>query len=190
MEFFKKFALSIHPVSDESFEKIFKALSVQKFKKNHKLVKIGQRPIYTYILKSGVVRAFNIDDKGKEHTKTIFTPITTSGNLGALIKNKPSQLIYECLTDCELITIDYKAFYNLSLQYHDVSIFHYKILQKSYIREESKILELLMLNASERYQQLQKKIPKIDTLINQYHIASYLNITPVQLSRIRGKVIK
>ncbi len=51
-----------------------------------------------------------------------------------------------------------------------------------------RISELSSLNATERYVKLKKEIPDIDNLIQQYHIASYLNITPVQLSRIRKEL--
>ncbi|TDQ27757.1 Crp/Fnr family transcriptional regulator [Tenacibaculum caenipelagi] len=189
MEFFRNFSLNFYPLSEDSLEKISELLTLKTFPKNYELVSLGQNPTNVYILKSGIIRAYNIDEKGKERTKTIYTPIMTSGNLGALIKNEPSTLIYECLTDCEVLECDYQSFYNLSLQHHEISIFHYKILEAIYIREESKILELQILDATQRYKNLQEKFPGIDNLINQYHIASYLNITPVQLSRIRKNYI-
>ena len=189
MEFFKNFSANFHPLTDESLEEIYELLKVKKYSKNQKIVELGQIPTKFYILKKGVIRSFNIDEKGKEHTKTIFTPVTTSGALGALIKKEPSALIYECLSDCEVIECSYQDFYNLSLKHHEVSIFHYKVLQHIYIREVSKILELQTLDATQRYKSLQEKHPGIDNLINQYHIASYLNITPVQLSRIRKNSI-
>ncbi len=188
MDFFKEFALSLHPLSEDGLERIFNLLTIKKFPKNYELVSLNQTPVNAYILKTGVIRSYSVE-KNKEHTKTIYTPISTSGNLGALIKNEPSTLIYECLTDCEVLEFNYKDFYNLSLQYHEISIFHYKILQNVYIREEGKILELQMLDATQRYKKLQENYPGIDNLINQYHIASYLNITPVQLSRIRKNSI-
>lgn len=189
MEFFKNFSAKFHPLTDESLEEIYGLLKVKKHYKNHQIVKLDQTPKNFYILKQGVIRAYSIDEKGKEHTKTIYTPISTSGDLGALIKKVPSTLIYECLSDCEVIECSYQDFYNLSLKHHDVSIFHYKVLQHIYIREVSKILELQTLDATQRYKNLQEKHPGIDNLINQYHIASYLNITPVQLSRIRKNSI-
>jgi len=188
MDFFKEFALSFHPLSEDGLERIFNLLTIKKFPKKYELVSLNQIPINAYILKTGVIRSYSVE-KNKEHTKTIYTPISTSGNLGALIKNEPSTLVYECLTDCEVLECNYKDFYNLSLQHHEISIFHYKILQSVYIREEAKILELQMLDATKRYKKLQENYPGIDNLINQYHIASYLNITPVQLSRIRKKFI-
>jgi len=187
MDFFKSFVYNFHNVSDESFKKFAELITPKTFLKDHKIVKIGQVPVNFYILKSGIVRAFATDDKGKEYTRTIYTPIGTTGNLSSLITKEPSNLIYECLTDCEVLQCNYEDFYKLSIKHHDLSVFHYKVLERVYIREESKILDLTLLDATNRYKKLQEKIPNIDNLINQYHIASYLNITPVQLSRIRKK---
>ena len=49
-------------------------------------------------------------------------------------------------------------------------------------------MDHLCLNESERYEILKKRIPDIDNLIPQDQIASYLNITPVQLSRLRREM--
>lgn len=185
MDFFRSFVYAVHDISENSFQEFNKIIEDKTLQKNHKIVSLGQIPTQFYILKKGVIRSYAIDEKGKEYTKTLFTPITTSGNLGALIKKQPSNLIYECLTECEVIECPYYTFYELSKKNHDLAIYHYKVLQNIYLREESKILELSMLNATQRYEALRKKQPNIDNLINQYHIASFLNITPVQLSRIR-----
>ncbi|QXP74217.1 MULTISPECIES: Crp/Fnr family transcriptional regulator [unclassified Tenacibaculum] len=185
MEFLRNFVYSVHNVSESSFLEFYNIIENKTLLKNHKIVKLGQVPVNFYILKKGIMRSYIVDEKGKEHTKTIFTPIVTSGNLGALIQKKPSGLIYECLTDCEVIECHYESFYDLSKKHHDVAIFHYKVLESVYLREEAKVLELSMLSATERYEKLRKSHPGIDNLINQYHIASFLNITPVQLSRIR-----
>ncbi len=187
MNFLRNFVFSIHPISEDSLAKYDEILQPKHFLKNHKLVNLGETPQNIYVLKSGLIRAYIVDEKGTEHTRTIYPPLTSSGNLGALIKNEPSNLIYECLTDCEVLECNYQSFYNLSLKHHELSIFHYKVLERIYIREESKILDLTQLNATDRYKKLQENIPDINNLINQYHIASYLNITPVQLSRIRKK---
>ena len=185
MDFFRTFVYNFHNVSENSFQEFYQITENKTLLKNHKIVKIGQIPVNFYILKKGIIRSYIIDEKGKEHTKTIFTPVGTSGNLGALIKKKPSKLIYECLTECDVLECDYESFHYLSRKHHDLSIFHYKVLENIYLREEAKILELSMLSATQRYENLRKSHRGIDNLINQYHIASFLNITPVQLSRIR-----
>ncbi|CAM1353019.1 Crp/Fnr family transcriptional regulator [Tenacibaculum insulae] len=185
MDFFRNFVYNLYNVSESSFNEFQSLTKDKSLHKNQKIVDLGDIPTQFYILKKGIIRAYIIDEKGKEHTKTIFTPVVTSGNLGALIRKEASNLIYECLTDCEVIECSYQSFHELSKKHHDLAIFHYKVLEFVYIKEEAKILNLLMLNATQRYEELQKRYPGIDNLINQYHIASYLNITPVQLSRIR-----
>jgi hypothetical protein len=67
----------------------------------------------------------------------------------------------------------------------EISNLYNKILEKIFISYEERQLELISMNAKQRYLQLRKRMPDIDTMIPQYQIASYLSITPVQLSRIR-----
>ncbi len=48
--------------------------------------------------------------------------------------------------------------------------------------------ELLMLSATERYKQFLQNNPDIAAALPNYHIASYLGITDVALSRIRRRM--
>ena len=65
-----------------------------------------------------------------------------------------------------------------------------RILEHVFIRYEERQLELISMDAKAQYLALLKKMPNIEELIPQYQIASYLSITPVQLSRIRRKIKK
>ena len=101
---------------------------------------------------------------------------------------KPSRLTYQCLTDCDIYEFNYFEFKKLIEQDIHISNFYVFALEKVFLRLEDKIYDLSVLNATQRYLKLKKQIPEIENLITQYHIASYLNITPVQLSRIRRKL--
>ena len=141
-----------------------------------------------FLLKSGVIRSFDIDDNGKEHIRTLYVPITTSGPLSSLITKKPSTTTYECLTNCEILVGDYPAFIKSTEEHHDLTQFYNRILENIFLRTEKRIHDLTVLNGTERYLKLKNDIPQIENLIPQYHIASFLNITPVQLSRIRKEL--
>ena len=65
-----------------------------------------------------------------------------------------------------------------------------KMAEYYFLEKERKELEIVMLNATERYQLFQAEFPKIEQYIPQYHVASYLGITPIQLSRIRHRLAK
>lgn len=61
-----------------------------------------------------------------------------------------------------------------------------KLAEGLYIKKEMKERLLLMNTAEERYLQFLKEFPGLEKRVPQYHIASYLGITPVSLSRIRS----
>ncbi|CAL2077036.1 Crp/Fnr family transcriptional regulator [Tenacibaculum sp. 190524A02b] len=189
MEIFRNVVNSIHPLSDEVFNEYVSLSTFKKLPKNYKIAEVNKISTSYCILISGAVSAFLTDENGKEHIRTLYTPITTAGNLSSLIQKTPSKLTYECLTDCDVLEFKYDDVYQLSLKRHEFAIFHYKTLEMIYAREAYKIIELSSLDATQRYQKLLQQSPNINQLVNQYHIASYLNITSVQLSRIKKNLL-
>jgi CRP-like cAMP-binding protein len=188
MDFIAAFLRQTMPLSEEA-ETIFRSIFVEKsFKKGEAFVSIGEIPTKFFLLKKGVARSFTIDEKGKESIRTLFVPITTSGSLTSLIQRTPSESTYDCLTDCEFLEGDYPKFLEMANKYHEFALFHAKVLEGIFIKVVHRISELSTLNATERYIKLKNEIPEVENLIPQYHIAAYLNISAVQLSRIRKEL--
>lgn len=186
MSFIKKFIeLYSSSVSEDFVEKLTNRLKTTFYKKNESIVKLRDIPSKFYILKEGIVRSYIIDPKGKEHIKILYKPISVFAPLTALIKKQPSTLIFDCLTDCEILEGNFCELFTSKNLNIETSSFYIKILEGLYTISENKIHDLKILNATERYIKLRGEIPSIENLIQQYHIASYLNITPTQLSRIR-----
>lgn len=185
LEYFK---LKFKDIPEESMDAFIRLASEVEYKKNETITKTGDISKNFYIIKSGVVRSFYADEKGKEYTRSIFVAGSTTGSLGSLISGEPSKLSYQCLSDCVLYKFVYRDFKNLTKEDHNILFLHNKILEYIFILLESRIHELALLNATERYLKLKKEIPEIETLIPQYHIASYLNVSAVQLSRIRKEI--
>lgn len=188
MDFIDAFINQIGSLSKEKNDLFRSIMSEKSYPKGHAFVSIGEVPTKFYVLKKGVARAFVVDEKGKEHIRTLFVPITTSGSLTALVKQQPSASTYDCLTDCEFLEGDYYQFKELTKENHELALFHVKVLENVFLNVVKRINELTTLNATQRYLKLKNEIPDIENLIQQYHIASYLNITPVQLSRIRKEL--
>ena len=135
-----------------------------------------------------MMRAYLSSENGKEFNKNFFMPFSFVGALTALIQNQPSKLTYEALTKCSVYEVSFTDIIDLCKEDINISNLYNRILEHVYIRYEERQLELISMDAKDRYLTLRKKIPNIDELIPQYQIASYLSITPVQLSRIRRKI--
>lgn len=189
MSFIKAFTdLYLPSQSDEFIEKINTIVKTKFYKKNDIIINLREVPSKFYILKEGIVRSFVIDSKGKEHIKTLYKSISLFAPLSSLITKKSSTFIFDCITDCEVLEGNFYDFITLTKSDLEFSNFYTKALENVYISSENKIHNLSVLNATERYLKLKKEIPQIENMIPLYHVASYLNITAVQLSRIRKKL--
>ncbi len=155
---------------------------------NVQLDKLGKIPSKLYLVISGAIRCYITSESGKEHNKNFFFPFSFAGSLTALINKEPAKIVYETLSECKLYEIDFYEFMKLAKTDNNISNLYARLLEQVFIKNEKRQLELISMDASERYQRLKEDMPNIDKLIPQYHIASYLSITPVQLSRIRKKL--
>lgn len=188
MKILANFIYNFHVLPKESYKKFLALTELKIIPKKGILTKVGDSPKELYILKSGVVRSFYRDESGKEFIRSLFTPFSSTGSFGALVSNLPSKLTYDCLTDCELYAINFKKLKQLALKDNDIAFMYANALESIFLLFESRIYNLSILNATERYLKLKEEIPEIENMIPQYHIASYLNISAVQLSRIRKEM--
>jgi len=188
MENLRSFIKSIFDIDDASIEKISKLAILKEYKKNEVLVKVGDIQKDFFVLHSGLMRSYYSDKAGKIYIRNLFIKMIASGDIGALIEGTPAKLTYDCLTDCKVFAINYAKFKNLFEKDIQLCRFNNKLLENILVSYESKIFDLSVLNATERYLKLKKEIPEIDNILAQYNIASYLNITAVQLSRIRKEI--
>ncbi|GAB1857981.1 Crp/Fnr family transcriptional regulator [Flavobacteriaceae bacterium MHTCC 0001] len=184
----KDYLRSIGHIPKETFDKLKSISKYKKFDANTQLTERNKVPSKIYLLISGVMRSYITAESGKEFNKNLFFSMSFAGPLTALAKNAPSKVIYATLTPCEVYEIDYQELIKLCETDIKVTLFYSKVLERVYMLYEKRQIELISLDASKRYIKLKEDIPNIDELVTQYHIASYLSITPVQLSRIRKKI--
>jgi CRP-like cAMP-binding protein len=79
-----------------------------------------------------------------------------------------------------------------ALRYKHESLMSYGnvIVERELEYKTQREILLLTKNAEERYKTFREMYPGLENYISQYHIASYLGITPVSLSRIRNTMVK
>lgn len=141
-----------------------------------------------FFIKKGILRSFYLTDTGEE--KTIF--FRWEGQMVAIpeciFDNEPTRLTWQTMEDCELLEIDFDVVEkmsenNLSLVKTRMS-FAQKMLLEALRRVESFVLD----KPEERYQKLITQKPEIIQRVADKHIASFIGVTPVSLSRIRKRL--
>ncbi|PJZ77076.1 Crp/Fnr family transcriptional regulator [Leptospira neocaledonica] len=177
----------VSSIPKEVWKKSEQLYTIRKLEYGDFLIKQGARPTEFAFVFSGVLREYYLTDQGNEYIKSFNFPGDFTGSYFDLLTEQPSTCNIRAITDCELAVAKFSEFRKLFSQ--DIAwerlgrIFAENLFLKKARRE----YELLALNAEERYDLLLESRPDIEDLIPQYHIASYLGITPVSLSRIRAK---
>ncbi|MFT7898571.1 Crp/Fnr family transcriptional regulator [Tenacibaculum ascidiaceicola] len=159
-----------------------------ELKPNEIFTKEGEYSNDFFIVKTGIMRSYLLNEKGTETTRAFFISGDISGANSAMMQKSPSEVNYQALTEVTGYKGDFNKLIELTLKYKEYSLFYIKALENAYLKAEELLLDISTLTSTERYIALKKKIPGIDKLITQRHIASYLNISPVQLSRIKKKL--
>ena len=94
----------------------------------------------------------------------------------------------ECLKDSNVIEFNAEKLTNIHSLFPDFEAFQRKNLERHVVSLQKRILNQLQLTAPERYDLFLEQYPDIEQYTPNYHIASYLGITPVALSRIRKQL--
>ena len=173
-----------HPVSEESTAKFSEILVRKKYKNKTELINKDK----FYILIDGFIRSYTIHDNGSVKIGTFLSKssIFTSIKPLSILSNCVIQEIkFDCLSNVILYEGSFSEFIKLTKKYHDLSLLYNKILEAGIKLVIEKAHVLIHLDGMGRYLYLKNQYPKIENLIKLNDIASYINVTPIQLSRIR-----
>lgn len=133
-------------------------------------------------LTKGLMRIYDIDESGHEWNKAFLS--TPSFLLGNPNMEEKSINFLEPLTPCEVIEFPLDFLKESLNKYPELKEVHTKVLLQLFEKKSKRESDFLTLTAKERYLKCLKEYEDIITEIPQFHIASYLGITPTQLSRI------
>lgn len=188
MKELKEYLNQISPIEADTFDELQKCFKPIELQKNDFFVREGEYARQIGFLHEGIVRAFFLNQEGKEYNKQFFVAPAIIGAYSSLITKQPNQIAQQALTDCQILVADFPMIETLYDQFHDLERLGRKIAEFYFLEKEQKEIEMALLDADKRYILMRERFPMIESIIPQYHIASYLGISPTQLSRIRKKL--
>jgi len=184
----KYFLNSLTPISTESWDKFSALFTPKVLKKGDYFITDGQTAREIGFLESGIVRAFYRNHEGIEYNKHFFSNPCFIGGYASLITKNTNQINQQALIDCNIKIARYADIQALYQPCPDIESASRILAEQFFVQKEQREIDIVLLDADKRYQIFQKNFPQLEQQIPQYHIASYLGITPTQLSRIRRKI--
>lgn len=145
----------------------------------------GDTPLEIHFVVDGIGRYFYLDAGGKERNKSLVRSSGAFASLSTLIEGSPSPFSAQTITPCTTATINYDDLLALSETSFQWSSFVRKILERLVLKKEKREASFLFMSARERYEQFLCEFKEESHLISLRHVAMYIGVTDVTLSRIR-----
>ena len=157
-------------------------------KKGEILIHPGDTVDVQYYILDGCLRAFHLDNQGKEYTLQFGIADWWMSDFTAFFSEDKAILTVEAITDSIIYRINKKDKEYLCSQIPKIDRFFRIKLERAFAAFQKRILTGISKTAKERYLDFMATYPKIETYLKNYHIASYLGITTESLSRIRKEL--
>lgn len=156
-----------------------------KAAKGDRLVKEGDVCKFMYYVERGMVRQFYYKS-GRDVTEHFSYEGRIVICIESFLKQQPSRLIVEALENSMLYGIPYDVLHELVDSNKEIERLYRKILEHALISSQEHADSQRFENASERYMRLLKTKPEIVLRAPMVHVASFLQMTPETLSRVRA----
>jgi CRP-like cAMP-binding protein len=139
-------------------------------------------------LNKGCARNFVLDEKGHERILFFAFEDWWLGDFDSYYSGKPGTNYIQMLEDSELMVISKESFQKAEQEIPKLKQWYSFKMLRSASASINRIEEMKTLSAEERYLKLIEKQPHIFQRIPLQYIASYLNIEPQSLSRMRNRL--
>jgi CRP-like cAMP-binding protein len=151
------------------------------------LLRAGQRATQVAVVVSGLLREYFVLPDGSERTKAFVAENELSGSLADLLSGGPSRAFIVAEEPSRLLVASAADYTALAARSDAWARFQLRALERLLLAKAEREYELLGMDAAARYAALVARWPGLEARVAARHVASYLGITPVHLSRLRRR---
>ncbi len=155
-----------------------------KFSKGQSILSEGEVCRNIMYIDKGLVRQFYFK-KNKEVTEHLGVEGNIIMCIESLFKEEPTKLQVEALEATTIYALPKKRLEEVALHNVNIQILYRKILEESLILSQVHADLVRFETAQDKYKRICKLMPKVIMRAPLVYIASYLQMTPETLSRVR-----
>lgn len=163
-------------------------IEMRKFKKGEMILREGEQARCINYIERGMTRQFYY--KGdKELTEHIGVEKTIVYSIESLFREIPTKLQAQALENTVIFSLNVKKLEEIALHCANIQILFRKILEESLINSQRHADLVRFESALDRYKKYARMFPQVIQRAPLIYVASYLQMTPETLSRVRAQVL-
>jgi len=164
------------------------AVSLRCLEADEFLLHAGDKSDTLYLLDRGLVRYFYTTPDGRERNKAFYHEGQVIGPVSAAMQSSVAPFTIQCLEVTEVLGFRFPELLAATESSPAIARLYRELLAEAFIRNEQREAMLLTCSAEERYQWLLDHESYLLDRVPQFHIASYLGMDAVSLSRLKRKI--
>ena len=162
-------------------------LHVLKIRKGDYFIRVGDEPDKLAFIVAGLFRVFFTTKTGDEKILVFRAENRLLSAYSSFLESTTSKFSIQAVEESVLLYLSLEDYAKLLAEHSCWQTISAKYAELLFIEKEQRENEFLSEDAETRYYNFILHYPDFENRLNQYHIASYIGITPVALSRIRNK---
>jgi len=172
-------------LSDGSLHTLGNYVEGVQYQKGTMIIQADKVEPYFYVLQSGIARAY-CDGENQQITFWFGQSGDVLFSFNSYINNRPGYENIELLENSILMRIKLTDLFLLYEQNLEIANWGRKIAEQELIATERRLIDRAFKGAAERYREFAEQSAELIKRVALKHIASYLGVTQVTLSRIRA----
>lgn len=184
----RELARKYSTMTHDELDTLESILVPMKFNKGQMILQEGEVCRYFYYIDRGLLRQF-YHKRGKEVTEHIGEDHTIVMCIESLFREEPTHLEVEALEASVVYAIPKVDLERVALHNVNIQIMYRKILEESLILSQVHADLVRFETAHDRYKRMCKLMPQVVLRAPLVYIASYLQMTPETLSRVRSSIL-
>jgi len=186
LEIFRTHIEEMINASLNSWGKLIPILQEREYKKGDYIVKESQDFAYEMFLAEGVIRVLLTDQDDNEVNIAFYEGPAVIAPYFSRSINTRHMSAFQAVENCIVIMFDARSFADLIRQYIDIRAFANLVVDKELKLRTLKEQMFVTRPAAARLEFFRQTYPGLENRIPLHHIASYLGISQVSLSRLRN----
>lgn len=184
----RELARKYSTMTHEELDELESILVPMKFSKGEMILEEGEVCENIYYIDKGLIRQFYFKN-GKEVTEHLGADRSIFMCIESLFLEKPTHLQVEAIESSIIYALSKRRLEKVALHNVNIQILYRKILEESLILSQVHADLVRFETAGDRYKKMCKLMPQVVLRAPLVYIASYLQMTPETLSRVRATTL-